>query len=212
MTALQAGYGTTVNVVNSVLMWRGNSVTQMDPRSSMVTAGMALSVKGKNESQETGLSQSLHVFVRKRALYAAQMAPRIRQGPRNLSSSVGNDIVFSCEVSAFPLPVLSWKKTGIDHFLPGDDPHISVQVRGGPQRYSVSTWLQIYGLHVADTGVYSCISHNSLGETSASAQLTVLSQESGTEVTDEHSDHREDDSDELVASGDHLRYTAINVM
>lgn len=50
------------------------------------------------------------------------------------------------------------------------------QARGGPQRFTVSTWLQIQGLHVSDTGIYSCISHNSFGETSASAQLTVLTQ------------------------------------
>ncbi|XP_035466910.2 kazal-type serine protease inhibitor domain-containing protein 1-like [Scophthalmus maximus] len=35
---------------------------------------------------------------------------------------------FGCEVSSYPLPNLNWRKTGSDHFLPGDDPHISVQV------------------------------------------------------------------------------------
>uniref|UniRef100_UPI003AB017E4 kazal-type serine protease inhibitor domain-containing protein 1-like n=1 Tax=Centroberyx gerrardi TaxID=166262 RepID=UPI003AB017E4 len=103
-------------------------------------------------------------------------APRILTAPRDLSNYTGNDIVFSCEVSAFPLPNLNWRKRGSDNFLPGDDSHISVQVRGGPQRYTVSTWLQIQGLHLSDAGVYSCISHNALGETLASAQLTVLRQ------------------------------------
>ncbi|KAM3871313.1 kazal-type serine protease inhibitor domain-containing protein 1-like [Diretmus argenteus] len=103
-------------------------------------------------------------------------APRVLSAPRDLSKHTGNDIVFGCEVAAYPLPNLSWRKTGSDNFLPGDDPHISVQARGGPQRYTVSTWLQIQGIHLSDAGVYSCISHNALGETSASAQLTVLRQ------------------------------------
>ena len=49
-------------------------------------------------------------------------------------------------------------------------------MRGGPQRYSVSTWLQIEGLQLSDAGVYSCISQNALGETSATGMLTVLRQ------------------------------------
>ncbi|XP_056151333.1 kazal-type serine protease inhibitor domain-containing protein 1-like [Lampris incognitus] len=103
-------------------------------------------------------------------------APRIVRGPKDLSNYTGNDIVFGCEVSAYPLPRLTWRKKGRNYFLPGDDAHISVQTRGGPQRYTVSTWLQIEGLHLTDAGVYSCISHNAVGETSASAQLTVLRQ------------------------------------
>ncbi|XP_067099391.1 kazal-type serine protease inhibitor domain-containing protein 1-like [Osmerus mordax] len=103
-------------------------------------------------------------------------APRISRAPKDLSNYTGNDIVFGCEVTAYPLPNLSWRKKGSDNFLPGDDPHISVQARGGPQRYTVSTWLQIQGLHTSDAGVYSCISHNALGELSASARLTVLRQ------------------------------------
>ena len=57
------------------------------------------------------------------------------------------------------------------------------QARGGPQRYTVSTWLQIQGLHLSDAGVYSCISHNALGETSASAQLTVFRQGESLSIT-----------------------------
>ncbi|XP_049452008.1 kazal-type serine protease inhibitor domain-containing protein 1-like [Epinephelus fuscoguttatus] len=136
-------------------------------------------------------------------------APRVLRGPRNLFNYTGNDIVFGCEVSAYPLPNLGWKKTGIENFLPGDDPHISVQARGGPQRYTVSTWLQIQGLHLSDAGVYSCISHNALGETSASAQLTVLRQvvkvmKGHAEEEQERSDHLEEgNADGQLASGDY---------
>ncbi|CAK6968026.1 kazal-type serine protease inhibitor domain-containing protein 1-like [Scomber scombrus] len=139
-------------------------------------------------------------------------APRISRGPKDLSNYTGNDIVFSCEVSAYPLPNLNWKKKGSDDYLPGDDPHISVQVRGGPQRYTVSTWLQIQGLHVSDAGVYSCVSHNSLGETSASAQLTVLRKvvkvmKGHGEEEEERFDHLEEGSgDEQLLSGDYRAF------
>ncbi|KAM7403857.1 hypothetical protein PAMA_004333 [Pampus argenteus] len=137
-------------------------------------------------------------------------APRILRGPTDLSNYTGNDIVFGCEVSSYPLPNLYWKKKGSVNYLPGDDPHISVQTRGGPQRYTVSTWLQIQGLHVSDAGVYSCISHNALGETSASAQLTVLRHvaevmKGHVEKKEERFDHSEDGSgDGQLLSGDYL--------
>ncbi|KAM4625904.1 kazal-type serine protease inhibitor domain-containing protein 1-like [Polymixia lowei] len=153
-------------------------------------------------------------------------APRILRAPRDLSNYTGNDVVLGCEVSAYPLPHLNWRKKGSDYFLPGDDPHVSVQIicvlcpdvipslsqtRGGPQRYMVSTWLQIQGLHLSDAGVYSCISHNALGETSASAHLTVLRR--GVRVTknrlEEKEEHYFDGSEEgsedgQPASGDYL--------
>lgn len=69
----QVGCRTTVDAVNSALMWRGSSVTQMEHRSSMAIVERACSVGGKCQRGDTRQSQSLHVFVRKRALYVAQM-------------------------------------------------------------------------------------------------------------------------------------------
>lgn len=37
-------------------------------------------------------------------------------------------MVFLCEVFAFPMALVEWRKEGRDVVLPGDDPHISVQV------------------------------------------------------------------------------------
>ncbi|XP_041927825.1 kazal-type serine protease inhibitor domain-containing protein 1-like isoform X1 [Alosa sapidissima] len=101
-------------------------------------------------------------------------APQISRAPQDLTNYTGNDIAFGCEVSAFPIPSVSWKKNGSDNILPGDDPHISVQARGGPQRFTISTWLQIQGLRLSDAGSYSCISQNALGNASALARLQVL--------------------------------------
>uniref|UniRef100_A0A8D3A8W4 Ig-like domain-containing protein n=1 Tax=Scophthalmus maximus TaxID=52904 RepID=A0A8D3A8W4_SCOMX len=75
-------------------------------------------------------------------------------------------------VSSYPLPNLNWRKTGTSYHLSRCNPVI-FHTRGGPQRYTVTTWLQIQGPRLSVAGVYSCISHNALGETSASKQLTV---------------------------------------
>uniref|UniRef100_A0A8D0AME3 Kazal-type serine peptidase inhibitor domain 2 n=1 Tax=Sander lucioperca TaxID=283035 RepID=A0A8D0AME3_SANLU len=72
--------------------------------------------------------------------------PRILRSPRNLFNYTGNDIVCSSK------------------------PELEEDREFHPVLF------QIQGLHVSDAGVYSCISHNALGETSASAQLTVLRQ------------------------------------
>lgn len=56
-------------------------------------------------------------------------APVISMPPQDVQNFTGNDVIFGCEVSAYPMPHLEWKKKGNKMFLPGDDAHISVQVR-----------------------------------------------------------------------------------
>ena len=43
----------------------------------------------------------------------------------------GQDVIFGCEVFAYPMASIEWRKDGLDIQLPGDDPHISVQVGAG---------------------------------------------------------------------------------
>ena len=50
------------------------------------------------------------------------------------------------------------------------------QSRGGPQRFELSSWLQIEGAEHKDSGTYRCVARNNLGSVSASATLGVLSQ------------------------------------
>lgn len=56
-------------------------------------------------------------------------APVISMPPQDVQNFTGNDVIFGCEVSAYPMPHLEWKKKGNKMFLPGDDAHISVQVK-----------------------------------------------------------------------------------
>ncbi|XP_060642235.2 kazal-type serine protease inhibitor domain-containing protein 1-like isoform X2 [Anolis sagrei] len=101
-------------------------------------------------------------------------APVISLSPQDTQNFTGNDVIFGCEVSAYPMPHLEWKKKGNKMFLPGDDAHISVQARGGPQRYSVTGWLQIQGIRKSDEGVYVCETKNKYGFAYSSAKLKVI--------------------------------------
>lgn len=56
-------------------------------------------------------------------------APVISMPPQDAQNYTGNDVIFGCEVSAYPMPHLEWKKKGNKMFLPGDDTHLSVQVQ-----------------------------------------------------------------------------------
>jgi len=49
--------------------------------------------------------------------------------PQNLVNVTGSSIAFLCEVFAFPMALVEWMKDGKEVILPGDDPHISVQVK-----------------------------------------------------------------------------------
>ncbi|XP_019731252.1 kazal-type serine protease inhibitor domain-containing protein 1-like [Hippocampus comes] len=115
--------------------------------------------------------------------------PVIKVGPKSQVNGSGSHLVFLCEVFAFPMAAVEWRKDkqgggdkpnkdgGDDHddvILPGDDPHISVQSRGGPLQFELSSWLQIEGAEPQDSGTYHCIARNSLGSSSASAALGVL--------------------------------------
>lgn len=51
---------------------------------------------------------------------------------------------------------------------------LSLQSRGGPLKFELSSWLQIEGAGPEDSGTYQCIARNSLGSASASAMLGIL--------------------------------------
>ncbi|XP_034547850.1 kazal-type serine protease inhibitor domain-containing protein 1-like [Notolabrus celidotus] len=103
--------------------------------------------------------------------------PIIKVPPHSQVNGTGSSLVFLCEVFAFPMALVEWKKEGRDVILPGDDPHISVQSRGGPLKFELSSWLQIEGAEPGDSGTYRCIARNNMGSVSASAVLGVLGAE-----------------------------------
>ncbi|XP_051883478.1 kazal-type serine protease inhibitor domain-containing protein 1-like [Pristis pectinata] len=104
-----------------------------------------------------------------------EAVPQIISPPFSVWNTTGEDVIFGCEIFAYPMAAIEWRKEGLETFLPGDDPHISVQFRGGPLKYEVTGWLQIQGIHSSDSGTYHCCARNKLGEVSAAASLTVIS-------------------------------------
>ncbi|XP_059589435.1 kazal-type serine protease inhibitor domain-containing protein 1-like isoform X1 [Alligator mississippiensis] len=144
-----------------------------------------------------------------------ESAPVISLPPQDVENFTGNDIIFGCEVSAYPIPHLEWKKKGNKMFLPGDDAHISVQARGGPQKNGVTGWLQIQGLKKSDEGVYICHTKNKYGTTYASARLKVIDGSSsafeitvGSRITSYNTDYEDyydhaEDKEEEDESGDY---------
>nr|XP_040026111.1 LOW QUALITY PROTEIN: kazal-type serine protease inhibitor domain-containing protein 1-like [Gasterosteus aculeatus aculeatus] len=103
--------------------------------------------------------------------------PVIKVPPLSQVNGTGRSLVFLCEVFAFPMALVEWRKEGRDVVLPGDDPHISVQSRGGPLKFEVSSWLQIEEAALEDSGTYRCVARNNVGSVSASAVLGVLGEE-----------------------------------
>nr|CAD7442309.1 unnamed protein product [Timema bartmani] len=55
----------------------------------------------------------------------------------------------------------------------GDDLYMAVQVRGGPEPYMATSWVQIVSLRHKDTGTYTCVATNTEGVVRASAQVGV---------------------------------------
>lgn len=60
----------------------------------------------------------------------------------------------------------------------GDDLHISVNMRGGPEKWQITGWLQIIGLKKQHEGDYTCIAQNDHGIAQASARVNVVDDKS----------------------------------
>ena len=56
----------------------------------------------------------------------------------------------------------------------GDDLHISVNMRGGPEKWQVTGWLQIIDLQKHHEGDYTCIAQNEHGVDRATARVNVV--------------------------------------
>eukprot|EP00076_Gallus_gallus_P009926 XP_004942285.1 kazal-type serine protease inhibitor domain-containing protein 1 isoform X2 [Gallus gallus] len=55
--------------------------------------------------------------------------PQITSPPYDAWNVTGQDVIFGCEVFAYPMASIEWRKDGTEMLLPGDDPHISVQLQ-----------------------------------------------------------------------------------
>ncbi|XP_071442885.1 insulin-like growth factor-binding protein-related protein 1 [Hetaerina americana] len=104
--------------------------------------------------------------------------PIITSGPEDSTGIIGQPIALSCEVKGHPIPDIHWEfRSEDDRFstigknLPSDDLYVAVQVRGGPEAYMTTSWVQIVDLRPSDVGVYTCVAINSEGVARSSAKV-----------------------------------------
>ena len=64
-----------------------------------------------------------------------------------------------------------------------DDLHLSVNMRGGPERWQVTGWLQVIEMKKDHEGDFTCIAQNDLGVAKASARLKVVTEQGQCDVT-----------------------------
>ncbi|XP_063231263.1 insulin-like growth factor-binding protein-related protein 1 [Bacillus rossius redtenbacheri] len=102
--------------------------------------------------------------------------PEIVSGPQDSSSAPGEALALDCEVKGYPIPAVDWEfrsEDGSTRMLPSDDQYVAVQVRGGPEPYMVTSWVQIASLRHKDSGVYTCVAASSEGVSRAAATVGV---------------------------------------
>lgn len=108
--------------------------------------------------------------------------PIIKVPPQSQVNGTGSSLVFLCEVFAFPMALVEWRKEGRDIILPGDDPHISVQVWCGTSCCGAELWLchtHIYLLYfslgAARSNLSSPVGCKSRGRSPATLEPTAAS-------------------------------------
>ena len=102
--------------------------------------------------------------------------PELVTPPSNVVVLPGERALLHCQVVSQPVASVEWYRNGVSLFsptMPGDDSRRLVHKRGGPQKYMVSTWLDINGVTEGDAGVYECHGSNMYGMTTRTASITV---------------------------------------
>jgi len=106
-----------------------------------------------------------------------KQAPVIVSGPESVRERVGNSVALVCEATGYPIPTVEWVWTRVDGktvYLPSDDLHLAVNMRGGPEKFQVTGWLQVIEMEKKHEGDYTCIAQNEHGVQQASARLNVV--------------------------------------
>jgi hypothetical protein len=104
-----------------------------------------------------------------------------------MKNATGSNIAILCEAKGFPIPTIEWTWIRVDGqtvSLPSDDLHVSVNVRGGPEKWQVTGWLQIMDLQKSHEGDYMCVAMNQFGMVQAVARINVIESEDGRKGAD----------------------------
>ncbi len=84
--------------------------------------------------------------------------------PENAKDRVGKNVAIVCEAQGYPIPTIEWVWTRVDgktEVMPNDDMKVSVNMRGGPEKWQITGWLQVYYTRILPraSGVGSSTNH-----------------------------------------------------
>ena len=74
-----------------------------------------------------------------------------------------------CMVSGFPLPQVEWLVSGLTVMQDRD-----VTVTESSSQFAVNSTLTLHSIQLSDAGLYECLANNSLGVSTAQANVTVF--------------------------------------
>jgi len=81
----------------------------------------------------------------------------------------------------------------------GDDYHISVNMRGGPEKWQVTGWLQVVDLQKVHEGDYTCVAQNEHGVDRATARINVVAPGEGNKILVDSTKYRTRTANELFS-------------
>ncbi|XP_073532982.1 obscurin [Phyllobates terribilis] len=96
-----------------------------------------------------------------------ECAPYFILKPTISRVSLGEDATFQCRVQGHPSPVVTWEKDGRQVGTAADSNRLRVESQGG------SSSLRIHCVRFSDSGTYLCRAENFVGQTKASASLSI---------------------------------------
>ncbi|XP_029816435.1 hemicentin-2 [Manacus vitellinus] len=138
----------------------------LSPRVTLLLAGHVLRIFQAQVS-DAGLYTcvvSSRAGVADRSFVLEIRVPPVLESPESREEQMvaeGSDVTFSCEATGSPAPAVTWLKDGEPLGQHRD------QVPGGPQ-------LNLAAVGPSDTGVYSCLVVNEVGEASKAFHLLVM--------------------------------------
>lgn len=120
------------------------------------------------------------ITIDKRGDGPCQAAPVIVGKPENAKDLVGQGVALVCEATGYPIPAIEWTWTRVDgktEMLPSDDLQVSVYMRGGPEKWQVTGWLQIMEMEKKHEGDYTCLAQNMHGMDKATARVNIIEED-----------------------------------